>query len=102
MLHRIASDEIWCWHRGGTITLHCISSDGTYTNVQLGSFEQQGVYATVVSAGSWFGARASDADVLVSAIVAPGFDFADFEMGNRQRLLAEYPQHTRLIEEFTQ
>ena len=37
---------------------------------------------------------------LVSCIVTPGFDFADFEIGERDQLLAEYPQHG-LIGELT-
>ena len=30
--------------------------------------------------------------------MAPGFDFADFEMAKRNELLAQYPQHRAIIE----
>jgi len=33
--------------------------------------------------------------------VAPGFEFADFEMGKREELAGEYPQHRELIARLT-
>ena len=59
----------------------------------------------LVPAGSWQGARlaggphlpAEQAWALVSCIVTPGFDFADFEIGDRDALLAAYPQHAELV-----
>ena len=59
----------------------------------------------LVPAGSWQGARLSGgphlpADYawsLVSCVVTPGFDFADFEMGEREALLAAYPQHAEVV-----
>ena len=60
----------------------------------------------LVPAGSWQGARlaggphlpAEYAWALVSCIVTPGFDYADFEMGEREALLAAYPQQAEVIE----
>lgn len=37
----------------------------------------------------------------MSCVVAPGFDFADFELGERDALLAAYPQHADLIRDLT-
>jgi uncharacterized protein len=59
----------------------------------------------LVPAGSWQGARlaggphlpADYAWALVSCVVTPGFDFADFEMGEREKLLTAYPQHAEVI-----
>ena len=63
----------------------------------------------LVPAGSWQGARlaggphlpAEHAWALVSCVVSPGFDFADFELGERDALLAEFPRHAGLIRELT-
>jgi predicted cupin superfamily sugar epimerase len=63
----------------------------------------------LVPAGSWQGARlaggphlpAERAWALVSCVVTPGFDFADFELGERGALLAEFPHHADLIGELT-
>jgi predicted cupin superfamily sugar epimerase len=38
---------------------------------------------------------------LVGCTVAPGFDFADFELGARDALLAEYPRHQAWIRRLT-
>jgi uncharacterized protein len=57
----------------------------------------------VVKAGTWFGAyaNAATAYALVGCTVAPGFDFADFEMADRQELRAKYPQEKTVIERVT-
>ena len=63
----------------------------------------------LVPAGSWQGARlaggphlpAEYAWALVSCVVTPGFDFADFEMGERDALLAAFPAHAGLVRELT-
>jgi uncharacterized protein len=34
-------------------------------------------------------------------VVTPGFDFADFEMGEKKKLLAAYPQHAEVIGELS-
>ena len=47
----------------------------------------------VVAAGSWFGSRPCEGSEysLVGCTVAPGFDFSDFELGSRSKLLGEFP-----------
>ena len=63
----------------------------------------------LVPADSWQGARlaggphlpADNAWALVSCVVTPGFDFEDFELGDREALLASFPQHAGLVRELT-
>ena len=63
----------------------------------------------LVPAGSWQGARlaggphlpASRAWSLVTCIVSPGFEYEDFELGERAALLAAYPPHAELVTTFT-
>ena len=60
----------------------------------------------VVPQGRWFGSRlaaphAPDAYALVGCTVAPGFDFADFELADRGALTAQHPQHKSIIEALT-
>jgi predicted cupin superfamily sugar epimerase len=38
---------------------------------------------------------------LISEAVSPGFDFADMEMGDRQKLGQQFPEHRTLIEKLT-
>jgi predicted cupin superfamily sugar epimerase len=59
-------------------------------------------YQCVVPAGCWFGAEVSgESFSLVGCTVAPGFDFADFEMGNRKELLKQFPEQTEIIQRLT-
>jgi len=37
----------------------------------------------------------------VSCIVSPGFEYEDFELGERDALLAAYPKHAEIVTVFT-
>lgn len=97
-LHRILSDELWFFHMGSALTVHTIQLDSTYTCLTLGP---EGPFQGVVSAGCWFGAQVKHGYALVSCTVAPGFDFADFELADRDVLIEQFPQHRHLIERLT-
>jgi uncharacterized protein len=102
--HRLHSDEIWHFYAGSPITVHVIEPDGGYSEILLGSDPDAGeVLQAVVKAGRWFASRVRDSKGfgLVGCTVAPGFDFADFEMGKRSELIKLYPQHRKLIESLT-
>lgn len=93
--HRLSNDEIWYWHEGGPAIVHIIYPEGRYEHVKLGP--PPSAYMAVLPAGTWFGAESDGADVLVSAMVAPGFDFSDFELARRDELIALFPQHEEII-----
>lgn len=105
-LHRIRSDECWHFYLGRTLEIVEITTDGRLVLTRLGTDIAAGeVPQSVVPAGHWFGARLADprpdAFALVGCTVAPGFDFADFEMANRADLRAAVPQHATIIEAMT-
>lgn len=101
-LHRIKSDEIWHFYAGSPLVIHAIHPDGRYQPQHLGVDTAGGeLYQAVVPHGCWFGAESTGAFTLVGCTVSPGFDFADFEMADRQELSACYPQHRELIERLT-
>ncbi len=103
-LHRLDSDEQWFHIDGSALIIHSISPDGTYTQQKIGKDIPNGesLYA-VVKHGSWFGGTVDNKDSfsLVGCVVAPGFDFDDFELAKREELLMQYPAHKRLIEQLT-
>lgn len=102
--HRLRSDELWHFYAGSPITVHVIEPDGSYSRIQLGSNPDAGeVLQAVVKAGRWFASQVRDANsfALAGCTVAPGFDFADFELGKRSDLVRRYPQHRALIEGLT-
>jgi len=94
--HRLRSDEIWHFYIGDPIQLHLLHPDGRYEAVRVGQDLLHGERCQVlIPAGSWFAAQVSRGDgwALIGCTVAPGFDFADFELAKRAELLARFPQH---------
>lgn len=104
-LHRIQADEVWHFYAGGTLEVFVIAPTGELSLIRLGNNPERGeVFQAVVPAGCWFGSKpATGTDFsLVGCTVAPGFDFADFEMANQQTLLAQFPQHKEVIEKLSE
>ncbi|HEX7082155.1 MAG TPA: cupin domain-containing protein [Gammaproteobacteria bacterium] len=102
--HRLRwTDEIWHLYAGGPLELHLIDSDGDYERRLLTGDLARGEPAAVVPAGVWQAARLESTAswALCGCMVAPGFDFADFEIPPRSRLLAAHPQHAAVIRELT-
>lgn len=102
--HRIAADEMWHFYDGYTLSIYEITPMGTLLHHRLGRDLEAGEQVQlVIPAGSWFGSRVETPDgfALVGCTVAPGFDFADFELAERKALQHEYPQHAALIAELT-
>jgi predicted cupin superfamily sugar epimerase len=103
-LHRIKQDEVWHFYEGSSLTVHVIDSGGNYSALKVGrNIAGDELPQAVVKAGCVFGATVNDTRsyALVGCTVAPGFDFADFEMPGRKNLLELYPQHRELIESLT-
>jgi len=108
-LHRLSSDELWIFQGGSPLDLVTLAPGGDAEVRVLSAVGDAGLPQALVPAGSWQGARlaggshlpAERAWALVACVVSPGFDFEDFEMGERQRLLADFPGHAGLIRDFT-
>ncbi|WP_435770889.1 cupin domain-containing protein [Nocardioides sp. SYSU DS0651] len=78
--HRVRSDEIWLAH-SGTVTVELGGSgagpeEARAQRLVVGPESPQGL----VPAGVWQRTLPADRDALVSCLVSPGFDFADFEL----------------------
>jgi uncharacterized protein len=81
--HAVRSDELWLWHSGGPLNLLLGGTGarpGEPTAVALGPDLAAGQRPQhVVTGGCWQAARPGGAEeVLVTCVVSPGFDFADF------------------------
>jgi uncharacterized protein len=98
--HRIKSDECWHFYAGQTLYIHVILQDGNYYNIKLGNdLLKQEVFQYIVPANSWFAVENAPGTNfgLVGCTVAPGFDFADFEMADKITLQGEFPQHFTIV-----
>ena len=102
--HRLHSDEMWHFYHGQPFLVADLAPDGTLTEHRLGLHPARGeLPQIVVPRGHWFAARITSRRgfTLLGCTVAPGFDFADFEMADRKKLCAEFPRHKKLITELT-
>lgn len=97
--HRIKSDECWHFYEGESLKVHVLHLDGTYELIRLGKNREEGeVYQAIVPAGAWFASETSGEYSFVGCTVAPGFDFADFELARAAELKSEHPKSASLIE----
>lgn len=84
--HRVDAAEIWLWHAGDPLELSVASSDGGPTMFYLLGPDVLGeeIVQHVIPPGQWQAARPASGGqhgyVLVSCVVAPGFEFAGFEL----------------------
>jgi uncharacterized protein len=102
--HRIRSDEIWHFYAAFPLLVHSINPEGGYSKFLLGSNpDKQETLQAAVPAGTWFASHVADwkSWALVGCTVAPGFDFADFELADRENLRKSYPQHREIIDRLT-
>jgi predicted cupin superfamily sugar epimerase len=101
--HLNRSDIIHFWHLGAPVEYFLIHSDGSLETRVLGPHIAAGQrLQLVVRGGVWKASHLSGGDYgLISEAVAPGFDYADMTLGERERLLAEFPQHADLIRAYS-
>jgi predicted cupin superfamily sugar epimerase len=102
--HRINQDEMWHFYKGSTLILTTISDKGELSTIKIGNDIANGeTPQAVVPKGYWFAAKVEKPEsyALLGCTVAPGFDFQDFELANRNKLIAEFPQHKNIITTLT-
>jgi uncharacterized protein len=98
--HRLKSDEIWHFYRGSPVTICVIDNKGHLTQIRLGNNIGRGEQChVIIRAGLWFGARVDDSRsfALIGCTVTPGFDYKDFELGTRNKLMRMFPKHKATI-----
>ena len=104
-LHRVSADEVWHFYSGDPLELTTITPGGELETIILGQELGLGQRPQlVVPAGVWQAAKPCAGTygyTLVGCTVAPGFDFADFEMPDRSTLGALFPQHGAVIHSLT-
>ncbi|HEY6503918.1 MAG TPA: cupin domain-containing protein [Chitinophagaceae bacterium] len=102
--HRIQSDELWHFYAGDPLVIYEIDGDGKMKEHLLGNETEKGQsFFCVIKSGNWFGSKVANGGKygLAGCTVAPGFDFTDFEMADRESLIRSYPQHAAFIEMMT-
>ena len=103
-IHRLRSDEVYHFYAGDPVELLQLRADGTGEVIILGTDLARGMRPqAVVPGGSWQGSRLADNGrfALMGTTMAPGFDSADFEAGERAALVRAYPAFGGLIRVLT-
>jgi predicted cupin superfamily sugar epimerase len=101
--HRIKSDELWHFHYGSTLCIYVLHLDKVEVFKLGANVEEGDSLQVVIPANCWFGAHVTSPNTyaLSSCTVAPGFDFKDFELADREKLLQEFPHHAEIIKALT-
>lgn len=103
-LHRLASDEVFHFHLGDPVDMLQLDPSGSGRVLVLGTDLGAGQRPqAVVPRGTWQGIRlaAGGEYALLGCSVAPGFDAADYEHGDREALLRAYPAFAEAIRRMT-
>jgi hypothetical protein len=99
-IHRVKTDEIYHFYLGDPVELVQLLSDGSGCVVMLGHDISGGALVqTIVLRGTWHGARLAEGGkyALLGTTVSPGFEFADYEIGDRNELIHSYPSFSDTI-----
>ncbi len=99
-MHRLQSDEIFHFYLGDPVEMLQLWPNGTGKVVVLGSDVLKGMQPQViVPGGVWQGARLmkNGKFALLGTTVSPGFEFADYETGQRDDLVRTHPQFREVI-----
>lgn len=81
--HRIDAVEIWHYYAGSALMLQ-IADDGGWRSIALGpDLAASEVPQAIVPAHAWQAAESTGDWTLVGCTVAPGFDFATFELAEK-------------------
>jgi predicted cupin superfamily sugar epimerase len=105
--HRLASDELWLHDGGARLELLTLMPDGGAERVVLAgagrlSSGEEVTPQAIVPAGAWQAARVLPSEggvdwTLVTCVVTPGFDYADFELADAAELVVAYPEQAEVI-----
>lgn len=98
LLHRLKTDEIIHFYRGGPVSMLQLFPGRGGTVISLGPGEGEEVQVRVPR-GTWMGMELKEGTeyALMGATVAPAFDFSDYEGGKRDELVKKYGEFKEMI-----
>ena len=99
-MHRLRWDEVFHFYLGDPVEMLLLPPVGRGRMVKLGADLAAGMRPQiVVPAGTWQGSRlaAGGKVALLGTTMAPGFDPADFEIGETETLVREWPDFRAAI-----
>ena len=103
-LHRLPGTEVFHFYLGDPVVMLQLCPDGSSQTVTLGDDLLAGQRPQVVVRGHvWQGCKLVPGGqwALMGTTMSPGFDYADYEDSDRERLSAEFPAAAELIKNYT-
>jgi len=103
-LHRLRSDEVFHLYEGGPLDVLLLREGEPGEVARLGRAVSAGERPQlVIPAGTWFAVELAPGAThsLFGCTVAPGFDFADFELAQGPELARRFPAHAARIARMT-
>jgi uncharacterized protein len=104
VIHRVTSDEVFHFYAGDPVEMLQLWPDCTGKILTIGNDLAAGHEPQIiVPAGVWQGCRLERGGewALMGCTVAPGFEYADYQAGDRGELTAAYPKFAELIVSLT-
>jgi predicted cupin superfamily sugar epimerase len=99
-MHRLKSDEVFHFYAGDAVEMLQLSAGGRGEKVVIGNDLVRGQRPqVVVGRGVWQGSRlvAGGWWALLGCTVSPGFEFEDYEAGERVELCRRWPEFAEEI-----
>lgn len=103
-IHRLQSDEVFHFYAGDPVEMLLLKPKSKGHAIMLGADLVKGQRPqAVVPRGTWQGARLATGGkwALLGTTVAPGFEYRDFELGQRTKLSRSYPRWNKMITALT-
>src|SRR5580658_7345969 len=99
-MHRVRGDEMFHFYLGDPVEMLELKSDGSSEAIVLGQDIASGMRLQhTVPGGVWQGSRVRKGGkyALLGTTMAPGFEYEDYETGERRELSAQFPQYSTMI-----
>jgi predicted cupin superfamily sugar epimerase len=103
-MHRLRSDEVFHFYAGDAVEMLQLKANGLGERVVIGSDLARGQRPqVVVGRGVWQGSRLVGGGrwALLGCTVSPGFEFEDYEAGERAELREKWPEFAEEIAALT-
>jgi predicted cupin superfamily sugar epimerase len=103
-MHRLRSDEVFHFYAGDAVEMLQLMEGGSGRMVRIGNdLAADERPQVVVPRGVWQGSRLVEGGkwALLGCTVSPGFEFEDYEAGERAELCAGWAEFGEMIRELT-
>lgn len=102
MLHRLPGSEVFHFYAGAPARIHLLGSGDEPEEAVLGPDLREGQRPqVVVPGGTWQAAETMGGWTLLGSTMSPGFKFEEFELADRDELLARWPDQAGTITRHT-